>query len=188
MHQIEPFYRWREQYVASDDALSPFHGREYNEFQYSTKIYNYFIHPQWDDIGSPTLFAKILYTNYQMSFTVIELMGEWNDCIQNDVMFLKQNLINPQTNQGINKFIIIGENVLNFHYSDDCYYEEWNEEVTDEGGWVAMVNFREHILQEMNQIHLSQYLFMYNDILWRKLKPLAFCLAVEKLISHKLLV
>jgi len=27
------------------------------------------------------------------------------------------------------QFILIGENVLNFHSSDDCYYEEWFQDV-----------------------------------------------------------
>ena len=187
MHEIEPFYRWRDQYIASEDALSPFYNREYNEFQYSTKIYNYFIHPQWDEMGSPTLFSKILYTNYQSNCTVIELFGEWNDCIHNDIMFLKQNIVDKLMYQGINKFILIGENVLNFHFSDDCYYEEWNEEVLDEGGWVAMVNFREHVLREMKTININQYAFLYDNINWRPLKPLQFCNGIDQLIMKKML-
>ena len=42
---------------------------------------------------------------------------------------------------------MIGENVLNFHASDDCYYEEWFQEVED--GWIAAVNFRDHVLKEL---------------------------------------
>lgn len=187
MHEIEPYYRWRDQYIASEDALSPFHEKEYDEFKYSTKIYNYFIHPQWDEIGSPTLFVKVLYTNYQMGCAVIELLGEWNDCIHNDIMFLKQNLINRQMYQGINKFILIGENVLNFHFSDDCYYEELYEDVLEEAGWVALVNFREHVLTEMQQVNISNFVFAYNNIIWRPLKPLQFCQAVDKLIMKKML-
>lgn len=56
MHTIEPFYRWIEDYNAADDERSPFYGREYSEFTYSQAIYDHYIHPQWDDFGSETLF------------------------------------------------------------------------------------------------------------------------------------
>jgi len=56
MHDIEPYYKWREYYVASEDEQSPFYGRTYDEFKFTKKIYNYFIHPQWDYIGSQTLY------------------------------------------------------------------------------------------------------------------------------------
>ena len=49
---------------------------------------------------------------------------------------------------GIQKFIFIGENVLNFHSSDDCYYEECVEDLED--GWIALVNFHEHVEAEMS--------------------------------------
>ena len=54
-----------------------FYGRQYDEFKFTNKIYNYFIHPQWDDFGSATLYAKILYVEYDEGYAVIELMGEW---------------------------------------------------------------------------------------------------------------
>ena len=40
-------------------------------------------------------------------------------------MFLKRNIIDELVGEGIDKFIMIGENVLNYHASDDSYYEEW---------------------------------------------------------------
>ena len=43
-------------------------------------------------------------------------------------------------NEGINKFILIAENVLNFHSGDRDYYEEWYEEITDENGWIVCLN------------------------------------------------
>ena len=122
MHHIEPYFSWQHLYSASDDNLSPFYGREYSEFEYSTTIYNHYIHPQWDDIGSPTLFIKILFADYNEGFAIIELFGEWNDCINNDIMFLKRDIADQLILHGINKFILIGENILNFHSSDDCYY------------------------------------------------------------------
>ena len=40
-------------------------------------------------------------------------------------MHLKRNILETFMANGIQKFILLGENVLNFHGSDDCYYEEW---------------------------------------------------------------
>ena len=53
---------------------------------------------------------------------------------------------------------MIGENILNFHADDDSYYEEWLEDIQDHGGWVAMVNFREHVIEEMRDSNLHYYL------------------------------
>jgi len=123
MHFIEPYFNWRGYYIASDDVQSPFFEREYSEFEFSNRIYNYLIHPQWDYFGSPTLFLKVLYADYEQGYTIIELIGEWNDAIENDIMLLKREVIEPMMSNGISKFILIGENVLNFHSSDECYYE-----------------------------------------------------------------
>ena len=79
MHDIEPFYKWRNYYIASEDEKSPFFGRIYDEFTFKNKIYNYFIHPQWDTIGSPTFYAKSLFVDYEESYAIIELIGEGND-------------------------------------------------------------------------------------------------------------
>lgn len=174
MHNIEPYYQWRDYYTVEEDDLSPFYKKEYSEFEFSKTIYNYFIHPQWDEFGSPTLYLKILFADYEFGFAIIELMGEWNDCINNDIMFLKREIIEHLLRHKITKFILIGENVLNFHSSDDCYYEEWKEDIADDGGWVAMVNFREHIVEEMKKIHLEYYLYLndeFSELNWRKFKP-----------------
>ena len=135
MQDIEPYYAWRTLYCAEEDPDSPFFGREYSEFNYTNTIYNYYLHPQWDEFGSSTLYLKILYADYDKSFAIIELIGEWNDCINNDIMFLKRDIIETLIEQGIQKYILIGENVLNFHGSDDCYYEEWFQEIED--GWIV---------------------------------------------------
>ncbi|MCE2849196.1 MAG: hypothetical protein LW815_08535, partial [Chitinophagaceae bacterium] len=143
MHEIEPFYNWRHVYIADEDQRSPFFGREYSEFHYSQTIYNYYIHPQWDDIGSSTLYIKILFVDYEVGFTIIEMIGEWNDAIENDIMTLKRDIIDQMIAHGIHKFILIAENVLNFHSSDDCYYEEWVDDVIEEGGWVSIIGLPE---------------------------------------------
>ncbi len=175
MHKIEPYYNWRDLYIASEDNKSPFYERVYSEFEFSNKVYNYYIHPQWDDFGSETLYLKVLYVDYFKSFAIIELIGEWNDSISNDVMHFKRNVIDILLAQQINKFILIGENVLNFHLSDDCYYEEWYEEVRDNKGWVIALNFREHVLAEMEDANLDYYLSWHHELTdfnWRKLSPL----------------
>ena len=106
MHEIEPFFNWRHLYIADEDPQSPFFGREYSEFHYSQTIYNFYIHPQWDDIGSSTLYIKVLFTDYEMGYTIIEMIGEWNDAIENDIMTLKRDIIDIMIKQGINKYIL----------------------------------------------------------------------------------
>jgi len=174
MHALEPFFNWRELYIASDDELSPFYNREYSEFEFTEKIYNHFIHPQWDNFGSQTLFIKILYADYEEGFTIIEMIGEWNDLLYNDIMLLKRNIIEHMQNQGIFRFILIGENVLNFHFSDDCYYEEWFEEVNEKDGWIALLNFREHVLEDFQSSNVDSYFLLggkLNEIRWRTMNP-----------------
>jgi hypothetical protein len=143
MHEIEPFYNWRHLYTAEEDPRSPFFGRTYSEFEYSQVLYNYYIHPQWDEFGSRTLYMKILYADYELQFVIIELIGEWNDAIENDIMTLKRDVTDKLFAEGITKFILITENVLNFHSSDREYYQEWFDEVTDEGGWIVALNMPE---------------------------------------------
>ena len=81
MHDIEPFFNWRHLYVSEEDKRSPFFGIEYSEFQFTQTVYNYFIHPQWDDFGSQTLYLKVLFVDYDTGFCIIEFIGEWNDAI-----------------------------------------------------------------------------------------------------------
>jgi hypothetical protein len=50
-----------------------------------------------------------------------------------------KEIIEVLTTHGINKYILL-ENILNFHGSDDCYYDEWFEDVED--GWIAAAPFR----------------------------------------------
>ncbi len=182
MHDIEPYYNWRDEYIASEDELSPFYDRQYSEFEYDKTIYNYYIHPQWDFFGSPTLYLKILFVDYEMQYAVIELIGEWNDAINNDVMFLKREVIEPLMQEGIIKFIIIGENILNFHSSDDCYYEEWFQDV--EEGWIAAINFREHVLEEFRRNNIDYYINFggeLDQLNWRSLKPAQLFQRIEDL-------
>lgn len=174
VHEIEPYYNWKLFYDSAEDPRSPFYGVEYSEFEFSKQVYNYLIHPQWDDMGSPTLYLKILYANYDSGFAVIELIGEWNDCINNDIMFLKNEVVDLLQEEGIRKFAVVAENVLNFHYSDDSYYEEWAEDVRANSGWIVMLGLQSHVEVDMRTAHLDRLLHMGYELAalnWRTLEP-----------------
>ncbi len=187
MHNIEPYWQWRNYYIASEDERSPFYNMEYNEFEFTNAVYNYLIHPQWDSIGSPTLYIKVIYADYELSFCVIEFIGEWNDCINNDIMFLKRNIVESMVKEGITKFILIGENVLNFHASDDCYYQEWFEDIED--GWIAAINFRKHVIEEFERINIDYYIAFgekLNNLDWRTFSPFDLFEKVESMMTKRL--
>lgn len=187
MHEIEPYYRWRDDYIASEDERSPFYGTEYNEFEFDKQIYNFLLHPQWDTFGSNTLYLKVLYADYDRGYTIIELIGEWNDAIYNDIMLLKRELIDILISNGINKFILIGENVLNFHPSDDSYYEEWFEDI--ENGWIAGMNFRSHVIHEFVSNNIDYFVNfggLLDNLSWRNRQPLQVFKAVEEQLIRRL--
>lgn len=187
MHEIEPFPNWLKYYDPATDDRSPFYGKEYNYDVYSENIYGYYIDPAWDYMGSETLYVKLLYADYEAGYCVIEFIGEWNDAINNDIMNLKRNVIESMIAEGINKFILIGENILNFHGSDDCYYEEWFEEVED--GWIAAVSFPGFIQEEFRRYHLDQYINMGGTLQlerWRTMQPHTFFDVVENLVQRRL--
>ncbi len=189
MHQIEPYAGWLKFYDSANDQYSPFHGKEYNFDLYSDTIYGYYIDPGWDFFGSETLYMKVLFVDYERNFAILEFIGEWNDAINNDVMHLKRNIIEAMQMNFINKFILIGGNVLNFHGSDDSYYEEWFDEVTDNDGWIVGVNFLEHVTREWSNYNIDSYIcegpaFQINN--WRTMLPFAFFQKVEKLVQNRI--
>lgn len=172
MHELEPYYNWRELYVASEDHASPFYGREYSEFMLSNTVYDYFIHPQWDEFGSATLYLKILYVGYDTGYAIIEFIGEWNDTIYNDIMYLYRDVIEELIMHDIKYFILIGENVMNFHSDNADYYEEWFDNIGD--GWIVGLNFRDHIVSEFSSANIDYYIAFsedFNDFNWRGFMP-----------------
>ena len=171
MQDIEPYFNWRHLYIAEEDIRSPFYGRTYSEFEFSQTVYNYYIHPQWDDFGSRTLYIKILLVDYEQNYAIIELIGEWNDAIENDIMTLRRDITDKLYAQGIYKFILIAENVLNFHSSDDSYYEEWNEQVADEGGWVVVLEMPKQSQYDFKRSRLTNYVGLLDLPQWRTMKP-----------------
>lgn len=188
MHDIEPHYHWLHLYNSEEDVHSPFFEKVHSEFEYSNTVYNFLIHPQWDFFGSGTLYLKVIFADYDNGFAIIEFIGEWNDYLHNDIMTLKHEVIELMMDQGINKFILIGENILNYHALDDSYYEEWYNDLED--GWIALVNFREHILEEFKTAHIDYYLNFggeLDNIQWRKQTPIQLCKNIDGIITHRLI-
>lgn len=187
MHQIEPFYAWTGLYDSSRDLQSPFFGKEYNYDLYSESIYGYFIDPAWDFIGSETLYVKILFADYRTGFVIMELFGEWNDTLHNDVMHLKRNVVDHFNGHGITHYILIGENVLNFHGADDCYYEEWFEEV--DVGWIAAINFKPYVVEEWKKFNVDSFVNFGGELdvsNWRTLQPAVLFQKVNNIVRHRI--
>ena len=187
MFELEPHYKWRKWYTAEEDQNSPFFGRQYSEFEFKNVIYNTPIHPQWDEFGSLTLYAKILFVNYDLGFAIIEFVGEWNDLIYNDIMYFYRNIIENFIECGIDKYILIGENVHAFHADDDSYYQEWMEQM--EGGWIVGLGFLGHNMSEIQAARINECIdFKYNNEFyeWRTLQPNKLFAEIDELMSYRL--
>jgi hypothetical protein len=115
------------------------------------------------------------------------MMGEWNDALYNDIMQLKREVLEILIQEGINKFVMIGENVLNYHASDDSYYEEWFQDVED--GWIALINFRPHVVEEFRRERIDYYLNFggeLEEIAWRTLGPRQLFTLIDGVLSRRL--
>jgi MFS superfamily sulfate permease-like transporter len=86
-------------------------------------------------------------------------------------MTLRRDVTDLLQKQGIIKFILIAENVLNFHSSDDSYYEEWKESVEEEGGWVAIVDMPIQSQYDFKKARLTNYVTLLDFPQWRTIKP-----------------
>lgn len=187
MQDIEPYYGWRDIYTAEEDERSPFYGKVYDEMHYTNKLYNFLIHPQWDSLEASTIFIKILYVNYDKNIAIIELLGEWNDAIHNDIMQLKREIIDPLLEQDIFKFVLIGENILNYHRGDLEYYDEWREDIDAEGGWIFAMNFEPHVIQEMKKGNLLHYFYFNEEYMnWRIQSPFTFHKWIEQILPKSI--
>jgi hypothetical protein len=186
MQDLEPFYNWRHIYTSEQDEKSPFFGRVYSEFVFSQTIYNYYIHPQWDEFGSRTLYCKILMADYEEHYMIIELIGEWNDAIENDIMELKREVIDPFFGFGITKFILVAENVLNFHSGDRDYYDEWFEEVTDENGWIVCLNMPESTQHDFKRAKINRFIELMEIDNWRIYRPFHLFKKIDQEIMKRL--
>jgi hypothetical protein len=186
MQDIEPFYNWRHIYTSEEDERSPFFGRTYSEFEFSQTVYNYYIHPQWDEFGSRTMYLKVLIADYEEKYAVIELIGEWNDAIENDIMTLKRDVIDKMMDEGIFKFILIAENILNFHSSERDYYEEWYENTADENGWTVILNMPEQSQYDFKKLKLNRYLELMELLNWRTYKPIHLYRMIDGLLMNRI--
>ena len=186
MQNIEPYDNWRYLYTSEDDERSPFYGRVYSEFEFTQTVYNYYIHPQWDEFGSSTLYIKILIADYVSKYAIIEMIGEWNDAIENDIMTLKRDVIDKLLREGITKYILIAENVLNFHSSDDSYYEEWYEDVSDEGGWMICINMPVQTQYDFKRARLHHYIELIDLPQWRTIKPDLLYTQLDNILMKRL--
>jgi hypothetical protein len=84
--------------------------------------------------------------------------------------------------------LLIGENILNFHNSDDSYYEEWYEDVAD-GGWIAFMNFREHVMREFAKANIDYYVVLggkLNEVRWRTYHPMELFEKINLLVMKRL--
>lgn len=186
MHDIEPFSNWQHIYTSQIDSRSPFYGRQYSEFEFTQTVYNYYIHPQWDFFESPNLYCKILIADYEDGYAVIEFIGEWNDAIDNDIMQLRREVTDKLELEGIHKFILIGENVLNFHSSDDSYYEDWFENVSDNDGWIVMLNLPTQSQYDFKKTKLHYYVELQEIENWRTFKPIHLFRKINETIEKRL--
>ena len=187
MLDLDRHYKWRRWYTAEEDLNSPFYKRVYSEFESTNAIYDTPIHPQWDEFGSLTLYAKVLFVNYDLGFAIIEFIGEWNDLIYNDIMYLYRNMVEVLLESGINKYILIGENVHAFHADDDSYYEEWTDQM--DNGWIVGLGFLEHNMDEMMNAQIDRYVnFDYNNDFfdWRTIQPDELFQEIDVLIIQKI--
>ncbi|MGL4599747.1 MAG: hypothetical protein ACRCYO_19630, partial [Bacteroidia bacterium] len=100
---------------------------------------------------------------------------------------LKRDFMELLMSEGIQYFILIGENVLNFHGDDDSYYEEWFEELED--GWIAMLDFRPHVLVEMKRARVDWYCVWggeLDDLPWRTFSPSQLFLKTAAILNRRL--
>ena len=76
---------------------------------------------------------------------------------------------------------------MTFHASESDYYQEWMEEIGD--GWIACINFRDHVIKEFEQANLDYYLAFserLNAFNWRVGSPLTLCDKIEELMIKRL--
>jgi hypothetical protein len=114
-------------------------------------------------------------------------LGEWNDTLYNDIMYLYRNVIEILVEQDIKYFILIGENVLEFHSDITDYYEEWFDNVED--GWIIGLNFRDHVLKEFMDANIDYYIAFggrFGEMVWRKYLPDQLFEVLDNLITRRL--
>ena len=72
--------------------------------------------------------------------------------------------------------------MLNFHGESEDYYDEWYNDIIDEGGWIAFVNFNAHVLEEIMSENIHYYMHSNQELQslnWRKYSPDKLLVLVE---------
>lgn len=185
MFNIEPFYGWLHLYDPTCDEYSPFYGTEHNLFEFDRRIYDMPAHPLWDVIESENLLVKILYADYSQGYTIIELIGEWNDLQFNDFRLLCENCLQALVDHGIQKFILICENVFSAYLGMDDYYAAFTDELSSDG-FIHLLQPRPLVTEEFRTYGISAYVDWnpaLDDLNWRGMHPSQVLACVE--ISNK---
>ena len=188
MFDIEPFQGWLFLYQNELDSNSPFAEIDHNSLYFDRFIYEFPVHPDWDEIDSENLLIKILFVSYEDKYAIIELLGDWNDLQQNDFRLLSDNCLRLLLEEGVNKFILIAENIFNTYLGPDDYYEALTEDL--ETGWLVLIRPREQMKMEFREYGIDQYVFWsdeWDDLNWRKLKPWQLFQLVDKKIGRLLM-
>jgi hypothetical protein len=189
LKDIEPFFGWLELYHHKMDPNSPFHEIDHNLFYFDRSINQIPAHPLWDDFGSESLLTKILFADYEQGYAILELFGEWNDLYENDFKLFSENCLTYLIDAGIDKFILICENVFHSYLEGDDYYQALAEEMED--GWLCALRLRKEVKDEMEQYGISPYFYwnvQLDEIPWRTLKPFQLYALIQRrmnlIISH----
>jgi hypothetical protein len=125
--------------------------------------------------------------NYEKQYCIIEMLGEWNDLLYNDIMFLYRDVIETLLENNIKYFMLIGENILNFHGDTNDYYEEWFSNIDD--GWIVGINFRDFVIKEFEDCNIDYFIAFsgkFNEFAWRKLMPDQMFDKINSIITKRL--
>ena len=101
-------------------------------------------------------------------------------------MTFRRDITDMLFKKGINKFILIAENVLNFHSSNDDYYEEWKEQLQEDNGWVVIINMPEQSQYDFIRSRLIHYIELVDLPQWRTLKPEMVFQEVENIMIKRI--
>ena len=99
----------------------------------------------------------------------------------------ERNIADVLIDNGVTKFILIGENLLNIHPMDDDYYQEWFEDIED--GWIVGLNFRDHVIKEFKHSNLDYYIAFggkFDRFNWRGFDPNQLCQVIEVMMIKRL--
>ena len=101
-------------------------------------------------------------------------------------MELKREVLDKLMAEGIVKFILIAENVFNFHSGDKDYYEELYDELSDEDGWAVLINFNPAAQHDFLLRKLNRYIELMEISAWRTYKPEHFFQFIDQKLSQRL--